>query len=547
MTRPASASTQDPAAEIPEVISVATLSILSTIAVCLAVAFRLPFLSESLWVDELHSAWTIWGELGDVSRRAALGNQTPVYYWGLWFWRQLVGDGEVALRMSSVILSSLACGVVAAGVARHSRSLVGGLAAGGILAIEPNAIFFGTELRVFAAVMLLAAISLWSWVEQQRTGAGQAAAILFFAVILAAIIQPMSLGVLGWLCISRTNITRVGGWLRRPPPGQRPAVAVLLAVLIIAVGLLLFWWLVGGVMTTAWRHRGQWAAFASAHSPWQIWTMWRWNVLLLIPAGLATAFAIADRLRGRSSCWCPAGGWLQPALLAVWVTTFFWLLSASGIVAVFHRRYLIAMLPILVWSGASAIGEVCCRLRHEVWIRRRLVDETPRQAHPSLRFTQPLMLLILCVLAVLVVLRWKDGPGRLRGEDWRAAVAAVATRADNDAPILLSPGLIETRRLLASGDPAQIAYLAFPLSGPYPLSPVLVIELADDPASTRELVLEHATRFALLRCSQQSAQRWAKRVAAAGDSSVPISFSVHSFGGVQVVRFVVQGLTQRSQ
>ncbi len=291
-------------------VSTVGLWLLVVAAAAIAFVIRWPYLAESFWVDELHSAWSVWGELREVARRAAWGNQTPVYYWGLWLWRQVAGDGEVALRLSSVILSSLACGIMAAGVARCSYSLVGGVAAGVMLACEPNAIFFGTELRVFPAVMLLAAVACWSWLEQLHSGDIRATVALYATVILAAIIQPTSLGVLGWLCVSGRNAAEVTGWLRRLS-GRRKR-SVILFGLVLAGMVLSAWWLAGQVLITAWQHRDQWAAFASADSPWQLWTIWRWNTLLLIPAALASGLALIDWFRGQPLQANASGDWRRP-------------------------------------------------------------------------------------------------------------------------------------------------------------------------------------------------------------------------------------------
>jgi uncharacterized membrane protein len=174
------------------------LAALAILAAGVAVWARLPYCGESLWVDELHSAWTVWASLGEVAPRAALGNQTPVYYWGLWFWRQIVGDSEVALRLSGVILSSIACGVVAAGVAHQTRCLLGGALAGFLLATDPTAVFFGTELRVFPAVLLLAAVACWAWMQDRQSGSVRSLGLLAGTVALAGAIQPTSVGVLGW-------------------------------------------------------------------------------------------------------------------------------------------------------------------------------------------------------------------------------------------------------------------------------------------------------------------------------------------------------------
>jgi len=492
---------------------------LACAAVAAAFVVRWPYVAESLWVDELHSAWSVWGDFREVAHRAAWGNQTPVYYWGLWLWRQVAGDGEVALRTSSVLLSSIACGTLAAGVARCSQSFVGGFAAAVMLACDPNAIFFGTELRVFPAVMLLAVVACWSWQEQFRSGNLRAAIVLYAAVICAALVQPTSLGVLGWLCLSGRSAAGRIAWLKQSGVSLRKRNLILIGLLVTGLALL-GWWLAGRVLLTAWQHRDQWAAFAAADSPWQLWTIWRWTPLLLIPAVVASGLLLVDRFRGQPAL-ATSGQWWRPALVALLATLFFWLISACGIVAVFHRRYLIAALPILVWAGAAAIGEASNRVQ-------RLCGGQSRWA--PLRWTPGLIALLLGGLLVHARLREAQQRPRLRGEDWRGAAAYVSAHRVGSEPVLLDPGLIETRRLLASGDPEALKYLAYPLSGPYNLQPVTVVNLRQPPQGDAP-VAAGATRLAVLRCSRRSAQMWAERVA----GSAPGAFAVESFGGVQVV------------
>jgi len=142
-------------------VSHTTLSIAagSIVVFAVAVALRLPSCYESLWVDELHSAWCVWDDLSDVAPRADIGHQSPFYFLGLWFWKQVFGGSELALRMSSVLAVAASCSVLTLGVARWSGSVIAGVTAGAILAIETNSIFFGTELRPFALVIL----SLRDW------------------------------------------------------------------------------------------------------------------------------------------------------------------------------------------------------------------------------------------------------------------------------------------------------------------------------------------------------------------------------------------------
>ena len=70
---------------------------------CAGVGIRVWQTTESLWLDELHSGWTVAGTWSDVSDRAAVGNQTPCYFWFLWIWTRVFGHSELALRLPSLL------------------------------------------------------------------------------------------------------------------------------------------------------------------------------------------------------------------------------------------------------------------------------------------------------------------------------------------------------------------------------------------------------------------------------------------------------------
>ena len=127
----------------------------ASLVFAIALWLRIPSCYQSFWLDELHSAWTVWDDLGSVIPRAKAGHQSPIYFLGLWVWKQASGGSELALRLSSVLATASACVVLTIGTARWSNSLIAGITSGLILAIESNAIFFGTELRPYALAIFL--------------------------------------------------------------------------------------------------------------------------------------------------------------------------------------------------------------------------------------------------------------------------------------------------------------------------------------------------------------------------------------------------------
>lgn len=500
---------------------------------CIVVAFaiwvRVPLCLESFWVDELHSAWSVWGSFGEVASRAAIGNQTPIYYWALWVWRQAFGDSELALRASSVLMSSLACGVVAAGVARQTRVLAAGAIAGMLLAIDPHSLFFGTELRVFPAILLIAACTCWVWSINRRSGSNRSGIAVLSLILLAALVQPTSIGILGWLAIWPIAMFFMRDDIKRP----RQSWLLVLGLTLIA--LLFAWQLVGDVLLTAWKHRGQWAAFGSARDLRQIETLWRWKTLAIIPSGLAILAVVIDRFRTRKDdALRPAyaigiADWAWPIVVVFIATTFFWTLSSTGIAPVFFRRYMIAALPSLAWGAGVAIAHFLAMIGN--W-----TDARPMHRRTPIAIS--IFLITIMIISHTVNQNRQGASNILRGEGWRGAVQAVqASEHFETKTVLLSPGLIEADRFLASGDATKIQYLAFPLSGPYPVPDVELIRLSDSGRTIAAKIASGRVEFAILRTTAASANRWATRIAKSADARTPLAFRHLRFGSIQLIQF----------
>ncbi|TWU00809.1 hypothetical protein [Stieleria varia] len=442
------------------------------LVVGLTIVFRLPSCSESFWIDELHSAWTVADGLGDVAPRARIGNQTPLYFQALWLWRALVGDGELPMRMSSVLLSAFAAGCLVIGVAVTTRRISAGVIAGGILVVERNAMFFGCELRPYAAVMCCAVLAAWSAVaaldSRQRSDRWRLA--LIGSVCLAALLHPTSLGVLGWL----VPITWIVIWRRGQCVFTRwDGVAVVVIVITV-------WMLWRSSLPQSWSHREQWKSFAHATSWSQLWDerrAWAWLPLAILPIGLAVVWSVVRRVRQEKHT-DVLSGWL-PGLVGVVGTVAFFVASYLDIVPLWHRRYFIAALPLLAWSAgvAGTWGLPCKRLGS--------------------------FLAVGSAVIVLCVLMWHQGtlghlwhtgrvPRELRGEPWREAVALVQAERKAGEPVWLDTGLIEASFLsepMSDADdlPTEFwRYLAFPVSGPYRLEDVTVVSVTEHESWRRQ-------------------------------------------------------------
>ncbi len=499
---------------------------IASIAVfAVAVALRMPSCYESFWLDELHSAWTVWDGLSEVASRADRGHQSPFYYFGLWFWKQLAGGSELGLRMSSVLATSIACAVLTAGVSIWTRNLASGVAAGLILAIESNAIFFGTELRPYAGVILFASIaqvcflrlaSLKSRVVNQGLWS-----LMIVSILIAALLQPTSLGILALFPVALLTRWAIVN------PRQLIRFTLLDAWLMLTFGvvLLVLWKLTLG---ESWQERSQWALFGQATELRQLLTIWTWRWLLILPLAVAIVSAVGTRgFRGR----IPNGELFVTvgvlSIIAVLGTFLYWLVSWMGWAPIWHRRYFVSVLPIFATIVGLAVEAVASCGRN--WSSAKRTG--------SVLGAATALLLVLGLgwhQRTWQALRTYPVALAIRGEDWKSAVAWVNRNASDTDRIFLDPGLIESRVLFWSNrgrqpkrlPEAQAEYLRFPVRGPYSVE--LEVTLCD--LAIQSQVASIAPRQSEVACIL--ARRPARLVPAPPNS---INQRVIPFGGVTVV------------
>jgi mannosyltransferase len=115
---------------------------------------------DVLWLDELHTSWVVSGKLSEVAPRAAMGNQSPVYFYGVWGVTQLFGQSELTLRVISLIAGVLLIPATFLLAARWTGSPIAGLAAAALVAIEREFLFYSTEARPYALAQLVGVIQV---------------------------------------------------------------------------------------------------------------------------------------------------------------------------------------------------------------------------------------------------------------------------------------------------------------------------------------------------------------------------------------------------
>lgn len=147
----------------------------------------------------------------EVAYRYSLTNaHPPLYYLVLHFWLRL-GDGELALRLLSVITGAATVWVVWRWLGRVAQAW--GLATALLLATLPSLVALGAEVRGYALLLLLMAGSLLTLEKAMAEGSARAmvgSALLLYGAILTHYSAPLFAAALGVAGFLRVVVTRPG-------------------------------------------------------------------------------------------------------------------------------------------------------------------------------------------------------------------------------------------------------------------------------------------------------------------------------------------------
>jgi hypothetical protein len=137
----------------------------AALAAVVAVGVVLRFWTRSeLWLDEALSVNIAELKLGSMLEALRSDGHPPLYYLLLHGWIGLFGDGDVAVRSLSGVLS-VATLPLAWFAGRRYAGTVGATAALVLLATSPFAVRYATEARMYSLVMLLV---LGGWLAVRR-------------------------------------------------------------------------------------------------------------------------------------------------------------------------------------------------------------------------------------------------------------------------------------------------------------------------------------------------------------------------------------------
>jgi hypothetical protein len=498
--------------------------LLTALGICLiAAALRIPPLHESLWIDELHTAWTALGPLDEVARRAAIGNQGPLFYWLEWLVIGIVGESELSLRLPSLVAGSLLpLGLFF--VARRWKADVSGLVAAGITALDPLSIFYSTEARPYAAVQLLAVVYMAVTAEvAERPSVKSHLAWVLLAVALFHLHYTSALIVVAAVIyLASINLIRQK---RLTFPLASLVVDLPLVVLMCSLAI--------PNVRHILAHRSNWAAFVQQLPldkaiQWTPLPSWAWLLLVIVAIIGWRVSASAPNQNSRWQALLLVLAWLMVPLITAW------LLTTTDLARLFFPRYVAAAFP-----AAALLAGLC-------------VEELPH------RWPKALM-----AISTIAIALWCGGiidqvrhDGRViadRNEDWRSCVQWVNERLAADGrPVLVYSGLIEADELRTPHEALLDEYCLCPVNSLYPLDaapsdafPLSFHEPIDLPPTAEQLILHRGGCWLIVRGDKERARGVAVQVVNGlqGFSVRPIpvyKFPIESFGKVQVIAIPIE-------
>jgi hypothetical protein len=158
-----------------------------------ALALRL-VATRGIWLDEATSITQARMPLGDMLTNLRTTDvHPPLHHILLWGTVRLLGDGEVAVRVPSM-LAGTAMVPVLYGAARDLYDKRAAWAAATLAVVAPFAVWYADEARMYALFMVFALLSVWMQVRVIR-GAGTGS-WLGFVVSAAALVYTQYFGLL---------------------------------------------------------------------------------------------------------------------------------------------------------------------------------------------------------------------------------------------------------------------------------------------------------------------------------------------------------------
>lgn len=438
---------------------------------------RIKFAEQPLWIDELHTAWVVESHWSEVSSRAAIGNQSPLYFFLVKGVVECFSFSPWSLRLISILAGTLQMAVLFLVVTRWTGAAVAGTVAACLLLVNPVLLFAATDARPYALIGLVACVQLALLAEFWRVAAkGEDRYFGFdlvwvFSTVLLFYLHYTSLlwSAAVWIGLCCLSLTQ------RPRPSKSQWLRWLLVLPILAAILAIpGLWHLASILP----YGGQWSSFARLDRFFiDLSSLLLALVIGPVAAGLVVQLIYLlkpKRMWGviAHDRWWPLFVLAVAGLLIPPVTAA--LLTGWSIMPAAHWRYI---------GASAAAGFILPGLVVGIWTQTRV------------RWLAALLLSALGLASNLDLwgVAWTGRWPILHGERWADVSAKIhEVKGDRELPVILCPGLIEDERLIRdllplTQDQRQRLehYCMFALDGPY--------RIYDDQVKNRELVFARPT------------------------------------------------------
>lgn len=420
---------------------------------------------ESLWIDELHTAWTVSERLEDVAPRAIYGNQTPTYFWLEWLAVQVQGNQEITYRAISLFSGTalllavfLLTTQVASGMEEATEEepplpwLLGlrfrpfwiGLLATWLTAWDQLLIFLSQEARPYALLQFLVVcqqLTSVAWIIRPTQSRLVAALLLALGCSLlhptARLLFLPALVGLAWLAI------------RKPEVGRNAFVAALIT-LMLSVALQY------PTLLRAFSHREDWQTFIEKPTLVDLLQLFPGVQLALFPL----TYLIVERLRRTKKAATTSYRHITASALLAHIIAWLvvpvvltWILTTTDIARLWMPRYVAGCIP-----AVSILLAITICLLPGRWL--------PVLGGLGLALAVPLLNVNGPARQILAG-TWESE----RGEDWRGALERLRLLRSGksaDMPVFVDSGLMETR-IVAESTSSEMdrTYALLPVLGPY--------------------------------------------------------------------------------
>jgi mannosyltransferase len=324
----------------------ATIAAAAVAACCVAIGVVLRWWPRgALWLDEAQSVAFAELPLRAIPGALREDGAPPAYYMVLHTWIGAFGDSDTALRWLSAVLSTATLLLVALWARRRWGTTVA-LVAAGLLAVNPFAIRYGAETRMYALVMLEVVVGViaveWAW--GRPTLARLTAVAMLSALLLYSHYWAMYL-----------LLATAGGLVLAARRGHLPARRLTAAI--VAGFVLWIPWVPAFVYQS--QHTGTpWAVPASLPAGLQVF----WPnlggpnlVMAAFGAGMLLSFLVGATVDRAPNRW-PSTSWTL-ALVAL-ATVALGVAGAIASSSSVETRYLAVAVPLVVIVAALGIARL---------------------------------------------------------------------------------------------------------------------------------------------------------------------------------------------